>query len=363
MESIASLLIIPQSLDATIALLFSKFEELSNFTILHTDSVESIELTQYDVLVTDQPQLLEKANLCNLPIILITENADIADSISKITQGYDNVITYAQLELLPIMIVKAFIVKEYKRETIQADSIMRLSEQRYRRLFENAKDAIVVLNGRNKKIVDVNPEFLELLELDKYKIIGRTPNLITKAITPDWETILAELSSKTTLRVNNVKIITLCEKEIIADISAAKFLEGGHDIIQASLREITERYRVEEALRSTVLQLRANEERHRMLSDQAPTAIIIVDTASQKIEYSNDKTAAIFGSSITNYNFYQIFSNASRAREILETVIECGVILDHEEELVIKGRKTKAIMNSELTLFAGRNVVHVLLDV
>src|SRR6185503_14668003 len=45
----------------------------------------------------------------------------------------------------------------------RADSGLRTSEIRYRRLFESARDGILILNALSLKITDVNPFMMELL--------------------------------------------------------------------------------------------------------------------------------------------------------------------------------------------------------
>jgi PAS domain S-box-containing protein len=45
----------------------------------------------------------------------------------------------------------------------QSAQRMKSSEIRYRRLFEAARDGILILDAENGKIVDVNPFLMELL--------------------------------------------------------------------------------------------------------------------------------------------------------------------------------------------------------
>src|ERR1700674_2423911 len=47
------------------------------------------------------------------------------------------------------------------------------SEVRYRRLFESAKDGILILDGGTGEIIDVNPFMLELLGYSRQEFLGR----------------------------------------------------------------------------------------------------------------------------------------------------------------------------------------------
>lgn len=48
-------------------------------------------------------------------------------------------------------------------DRVRAAAAMIASEMRYRRLFEAAKDGILILNADTGRIVDVNPFLTELL--------------------------------------------------------------------------------------------------------------------------------------------------------------------------------------------------------
>jgi len=64
-------------------------------------------------------------------------------------------------------------VIRYSIERQRADEAMRASEIRYRRLFEAAKDGILILDADTGKIIDVNPFMLELLGYTREEFIGK----------------------------------------------------------------------------------------------------------------------------------------------------------------------------------------------
>jgi len=57
--------------------------------------------------------------------------------------------------------LKALSADISKLKKIEED--LRASEMRYRRLFESAKDGIIILDAETGRIVDVNPFLVELL--------------------------------------------------------------------------------------------------------------------------------------------------------------------------------------------------------
>lgn len=67
------------------------------------------------------------------------------------------------------------IIKLEKEADVQkkiAEAI-KVSETRYRRLFETAKDGILILNAKTGKIVDVNPFLIDLLGHSRKEFLGK----------------------------------------------------------------------------------------------------------------------------------------------------------------------------------------------
>ena len=58
-------------------------------------------------------------------------------------------------------------------EILNIDTL-RFSELRYRRLFEAARDGILILNVETGRITDVNPFLIEILGFSKIEMIGKT---------------------------------------------------------------------------------------------------------------------------------------------------------------------------------------------
>jgi PAS domain-containing protein len=57
---------------------------------------------------------------------------------------------------------------------LQSEQALRASELRYRRIFEAAKDGILILDGETGRISDVNPFLVELLGLSHDDMVGKT---------------------------------------------------------------------------------------------------------------------------------------------------------------------------------------------
>src|SRR6185369_9023006 len=58
-------------------------------------------------------------------------------------------------------------------ERVESRSAMRASEIRYRRLFEAARDGILILDPDTRKITDANPFMTELLGYPHAELVGK----------------------------------------------------------------------------------------------------------------------------------------------------------------------------------------------
>ena len=60
-----------------------------------------------------------------------------------------------------------------RTEDLRKESQIRDSEVRFRRLFETAKDGILILDSSDGKITDANPYITELLGYSTDELIGK----------------------------------------------------------------------------------------------------------------------------------------------------------------------------------------------
>lgn len=134
-------------------------------------------------------------------------------------------------------------------ERKQAEKLQMLSELRYRRLFESAKDGILILNAETGMIEDVNPFLIKMLGYSREEFIE-------KAI---WEIgffsdIAAnrekfqELQQNEYTRYDNLPLESADGNIQYVEFISNVYEEGDHKVIQCNIRDITERKLAEEAL-------------------------------------------------------------------------------------------------------------------
>lgn len=140
-------------------------------------------------------------------------------------------------------------------ERDRIDSALRTSENRYRRLFETAKDGILILEADTGTIIDSNPCLESMLGYSHAELIGkRIWDIGPFRDAGASREALEKLQDAEYAHLENVALETrageLREVEFISNV----YLVDGKRVIQCNIRDVTERRLAEADLR------RANEE-------------------------------------------------------------------------------------------------------
>lgn len=139
----------------------------------------------------------------------------------------------------------------------QREERMRISELRYRRLFEAARDGILILDASSGMILDVNPFLIELLGYSREVFLGKKIWELGffKDIAAN-EAKFEELLAREYVRYEDLPLKSADGRRIAVEFVSNVYLESGHKVIQCNIRDITERKKHEEDL----TQLRSTEE-------------------------------------------------------------------------------------------------------
>jgi PAS domain S-box-containing protein len=136
-----------------------------------------------------------------------------------------------------------------EEKTMTPEDDLRVSELKYRRLFETAQDAILILDGDNGNITDANPFILELLGYPLDYFMGK--HLWELGFFKDK--ILAQeaftrLKADGYIRYEDLPLETMAGHSIAVEFVSNVYLVGDKKIIQCNIRDITARKRAEDAL-------------------------------------------------------------------------------------------------------------------
>src|SRR6476660_9858376 len=128
----------------------------------------------------------------------------------------------------------------------QTQSRLRTSELRYRRLFEAARDGILILDAVTLKITDVNPFMTELLGYSHAEFLGK--ELWEIGLFSDKEASQAafkQLQRTGYLRYEDLPLQTTNGKLTDVEFVSNVYEENSHQVIQCNIRDITARKRAE----------------------------------------------------------------------------------------------------------------------
>ncbi|HZG09642.1 MAG TPA: HWE histidine kinase domain-containing protein [Allosphingosinicella sp.] len=167
----------------------------------------------------------------------------------------------------------------------RAESARRGSEERYRRVFEQAND-IIVTATLDQVITDVNPAAAEAIELPREEVIGRT---MRDFLTPQsWEQARGKLFEKLAeggTTKHELDVVARSGRLLHWEINSTLTLDrAGKPIgLHAIARDVTERRRAEERQRLLV-----NELNHRVKN----TLALVQGLALQSFREGRDPAAA-----------------------------------------------------------------------
>jgi formate hydrogenlyase transcriptional activator len=170
-------------------------------------------------------------------------------------------------------------------EHMTMEEALKISETRYRRLFEAAQDGILILDAETGQISDVNPFLVEMLGYSHEDLLGK--KLWEIGAFKDIEASKAaflELQNKGYVRYNDLPLETKDGRPMAVEFVSNVYLVNHHKVIQCNIRDITERKLLAEALQKTHYELeRRVEER----TAELRTALSEIKTMKDQLEAEN----------------------------------------------------------------------------
>ncbi|MEP6901197.1 MAG: EAL domain-containing protein [Actinomycetota bacterium] len=126
---------------------------------------------------------------------------------------------------------------------------LQISEIRYRRLFEAARDGILILDAITRKITDVNPFMIELLGYTREEFLGK--ELWEIGLLKDEEESIAafqELQKNKYIRYEDLPLRDKNGENREVEIVSNVYQENGRQVVQCNIRDITKRKEFEKQL-------------------------------------------------------------------------------------------------------------------
>lgn len=154
------------------------------------------------------------------------------------------------------------------------------SEEKFRSLFENSNDAIMIM--KNDRFISCNSETLKLTKLPKTEIIGKTPFDFSPEYQPDGR-LSSSIASEKINTASTGEKVNFEFRHLLpdgtyfdADVALNQFTIKNEKFLQVILRDITERKKAGQALIES-------EEKFSKIFDLNPGIVIIIEESEQTI--------------------------------------------------------------------------------
>ncbi len=228
-------------------------------------------------------RLKAEARLKDVPVIFLSALSETEDKVRAFAAGGADYVT----KPFQFDEVRARVAAHLRLRQQQLE-IERSSEAKYRRLFETAKDGILLLDAEAGEITDVNPFLMDMLGRSHDELLGK--HLWDIGLFEDVaaaQVALRTLREEGHVRCANLPLETRDGRRARVEFVSSAYAVDGREVIQCSIRDITERVRAEEALRE-------QEERIR----QAYVDVIDAVTGGKLILLTEEALASELGSPV-----------------------------------------------------------------
>ena len=209
------------------------------------------------------------------------------------------------------------------------------NEERYRQLFEHSPDMVFLLSAKTMAFIAMNPAVTHVLGYAPYDVLGRSPWDISPEFQPDEQRSMdkAEKLLRGQPGAPSQRFVWVHKHKdgslVVCEVSLVAYKFHGEDLIQAIVRDVTERTRAEENRRKLERDL---ESQKRSFYRET-----ILSVTSGKLSICDYSDIEPFVSQATTYVEVEDASEVGPARRKVERLIEEHGIVGERLDSFIAG--------------------------
>ena len=260
-----------------------------------------------DIIISDyhlpsfdgmQALILAREHSPLIPFIIATGAMNEEIAVECMKSGADDYVLKEHLKrLVPAISIALANTNERKQKLLAEESLLS-SERKFRTIFENANDAILLLE--DTLIVDCNPMAERIFGCPRESIVGRPPYDFAPAFQKDG-TPSRDLATEKIGKARDGssqyfewRHLNSDGTPFDVDISLSPVTIDGNPLVMAVLRDITEKKRSE-------LELRESEKKYKILSQEFNALLdaipdtILLQSRDMEIIWANKAAIANFG--------------------------------------------------------------------
>jgi diguanylate cyclase (GGDEF)-like protein/PAS domain S-box-containing protein len=254
-------ILIVDDIPANLAIAVQYLED-SNFNVVVAqdgrEGVERAQLVQPDLILLDVMMagldgfqtcrlLKEIESTRDIPVIFMTALSDTSDKVKAFEVGaVDYVNKPFRVEELLARIRTHLTLRAMQEQLIAQNAKLQVSELYYRRLFETAKDGILLLDLKSGKFSDVNDSVVHMLGYSRDHYVNKLlPDVLPFKDIPACRTAFAKLQAGESVSFEHWSMISAGDSPVDVEFFGSVYQIDGTMIAQCNLRDITARKRAE----------------------------------------------------------------------------------------------------------------------
>jgi diguanylate cyclase (GGDEF)-like protein/PAS domain S-box-containing protein len=222
------------------------------------EGVERAQLIQPDLILLDvmmpgidgfetcrRLKMIESTR--DIPVIFMTALSDTSDKVRAFAAGaVDYVSKPFQIEELLARIKTHLMLRGMQKQLITQNAQLHASEGRYRRLFETAKDGILLLDFESGRVTDVNESVVDMLGYSREHFLNhKLCDILPFKEVSACRAGLAELQTRESVSFDHWAIETQDKSPVDVEFVGNLYQVDGAKIVQCNIRDITGRKQAE----------------------------------------------------------------------------------------------------------------------
>ena len=265
------------------------------------------------------------------PFVILTGSMNEDTAVECIKAGADDYVIKEHIKRLGPAVLNAMENKKVELERKQAEEELKDSEEHLKILFDYAPDAYYISDLKGN-FIDGNKAAERVIGYKKEELIGKNflkLKLLSLTDIPTAAKLLAKNLRRLPTGPNEFVLNRKDNSKVTVEISTYPVKIKGRTFVLGIARDITERKRVEEALKES-------EAKYRAVLEQSADNIFLVDLETKKILESNISLRNLLGYSADEMKKLIIYDFVARPKDEIKKKLGQ---LQKEEKTVIRERK------------------------